>query len=229
LQTLYFAQFGNGGDGFASSIFLVNASDTVVARGEIVSSDDNGVPLPIRLNGGSAASRTPFEIQPRGSAVFATDGSGGRQVGAARVVVNQVTVGGVLRFTLSPLGITGVGASSPLQEFIAPVRRSVAGAFNTGVAVHATGGAVNLKLTLRSADGQPVAGGSADIAIPANGHVASFISELFPAADTNNFSGTLTGTSQGGTIAATVLELGTQPGEFTTLPVTALESALAVP
>ena len=41
--------------------------------------------------------------------------------------------------------------------------------------------------------------------------------------DTNDFEGTLVVEVTGGEVAATALELGNQPGQFTTLPVTPLQ------
>ena len=61
----------------------------------------------------------------------------------------------------------------------------------------------------------------------AGGHLAQFIGGggeiLFPDADTNDFEGTLVVEVTGGEVAATALELGNQPGQFTTLPVTPLQ------
>ncbi len=57
----------------------------------------------------------------------------------------------------------------------------------------------------------------------ARGHLARFINELFPAADTDDFQGTLVVQVTGGKVAPTALELGTQAGKFTTLPVTELK------
>ena len=65
-------------------------------------------------------------------------------------------------------------------------------------------------------------GGEATLQLPANGHVARFIEELFPDADTSEFEGTLTVTAKKGTIAGTAIQVGSKPGEFTTLPVTPL-------
>ena len=48
------------------------------------------------------------------------------------------------------------------------------------------------------------------------------IHELFPQADTAEFEGTVTISSVGGQIAATAIELGSAPGEFTTFPVAPL-------
>ena len=56
---------------------------------------------------------------------------------------------------------------------------------------------------------------------PAGGHFAKFINELFPDTDTDSFEGALVVEVTDGKVAATALELGTQPGEFTTLPLTA--------
>ena len=58
---------------------------------------------------------------------------------------------------------------------------------------------------------------------PASGHLARFIGELFPFADTDDFEGTLVVEVTGGAVAATALELGPGPGQFTTLPVAPLE------
>jgi hypothetical protein len=54
--------------------------------------------------------------------------------------------------------------------------------------------------------------------------VAQFIDELFQNANLTDFEGTLTVevSSLNALITATALELGSQPGQFTTLPVTPL-------
>lgn len=92
-----------------------------------------------------------------------------------------------------------------------------------GVAKSTAGEAITLHLTLRDSSGAAVEGGVAERNLGDNGHLAKFIDELFPEADTSDFTGTLTVTAEGGTIAATAIELGNQPGQFTTLPVNALQ------
>ncbi|MBI4457263.1 MAG: hypothetical protein HY644_15395 [Acidobacteria bacterium] len=220
--TVYFAHLGNGGN-LSSSLFLTNPSATERARGELAFLNDDGNRLPISVNGGASASDIPFDIAPQGGAVFTTDGLGAVTTGSARANVTEGVVGGVLRFTLPGIGIAGVGGGGSFNGFISPVRRSRETGINTGVAVNATGRAVTLHLVLRNASGQPVAGGTTTIALKAGGHVARFIDELFPSADTNNFEGTLTVTAEGGGIAATAIQLGSQAGQFTTLPVTRLQ------
>jgi hypothetical protein len=77
---------------------------------------------------------------------------------------------------------------------------------------------------LRNKQGQPVANGTRTIEnLSAGGHVARFIHELFPEASTDDFDGTLVVQATGGKVAASALELGPSPGQFTTLPVTPLK------
>ncbi|MDA2938095.1 hypothetical protein MYX75_07530 [Acidobacteria bacterium AH-259-A15] len=120
------------------------------------------------------------------------------------------------------------GAGDVYTSFVAPVRRK-AGGINTGIAIYNTRSlAVTLNLTLRDPQGEVVTNGTRTIAdFPAAGHLAQFIGGdgevLFPGADTDDFEGTLVVEVTGGKVAATALELGTQPGQFTTLPVTPLE------
>ena len=112
-----------------------------------------------------------------------------------------------------------------LTGFIIPVRRDEAGGLNTGISISSTGMALTSSLTLRDLNGNAVVGGMANLDLAANGHKADFLDVLFPEADTSNFGGTLTVSvvTPGATIAGTALELGSELGQFTTLPVTALE------
>ncbi|MDA2929078.1 SBBP repeat-containing protein [Acidobacteria bacterium AH-259-O06] len=219
--TLHYAQFGNG-DGLVSSVFLLNPSLFQRAKGNLAFFDDNGNGLLTAVNGMAPASNIGFNIAPHGGAIFTTDGRGPVVVGSARVTSAEGVQGGVLRFALPAVGIAGVGTSGSFDGFISPVRQSTATGLRTGVAISSTGTAVTLNLVLRNANGQALAGGETAIDLAANGHTARFIDELFPSADTGEFQGTLTVTAEGGEIATTALELGTQPGQFTTLPVTPL-------
>ncbi len=131
-------------------------------------------------------------------------------------------LGGVVRFNLPGVGSAGVWASQSLTDFVVPVRRT-AGGINSGVAIHNTGiAAITIRLSLLDENGVGVATWTiADFA--GRGHLAQFINELFAEADTDNFAGSLVVEVVGeGGIAGTALELGTLPGQFTTLPVTPL-------
>lgn len=134
----------------------------------------------------------------------------------------------MVRFRISEIGIAGVGATEPTSGFISPVRRNAL--INTGVALsNAESCAVTLDLTLRSQQGQEVPGGRRTLEdFPARGHLARFIDELFPQAQTA-FDGVLVAKATGGEIVATALELGHEPGQFTTLPVTSLRRLVRRP
>ncbi len=244
-QKLYFAHFGNG-QGFTSDVVLTNPSTTKVASGDVRFLDNDGLPLLVGIAAGpgdralltrgvlAEASTVEFSIPPLGSVTIPTDGEGLLKPGSA-VVTSSRDLGGVIRFRIPGIGIAGVGASQPLTGFITPVRRK-AGEINTGVAIHNTESqAVTLDLALRTAGGEistaavehfqageEIASTTIE-AFAANGHLAKFISELFPEADTDDFQGTLVVQVTGGKVAATALELGSQAGRFTTLPVTPLE------
>ena len=236
---LRFAQFGNGG-GFTSDLVLTNPSASAAVSGQVDFFDDDGLPLPIGIAGSEGAvplaaetspaealSSVPFSVASLGKVTVSTDGQGDLAVGSA-VVTSDGTLGGVVRFSIPGIGIAGVPVSQPLSGFLAPVRRQ-AGGINTGIAIHNTESqAVTLSLTLRDPQGVTVANGTETIVdFPASGHLAQFIGgageTLFPDADTDDFEGTLVVEVTGGNVAATALELGTVSGQFTILPVTALE------
>ncbi|HUV12484.1 MAG TPA: hypothetical protein VMY18_02510, partial [Acidobacteriota bacterium] len=104
--------------------------------------------------------------------------------------------------------------------FITPVRRT---AINTGVAMfNPEDKATGISMRLRDEAGVQIQGGLHTLALQPGEHLAQFINQLFPNADLTNFEGTLTVDvgSLNQLITATALELGTGPGQFTTLPVT---------
>jgi hypothetical protein len=225
-EELYFAQFGNG-LGLTSEIVLTNPSATQPVSGEIDFRDDQGQPLSVGLAGAGVTTRVGFSVLPLGAVIVSTDGQGEVAVGAA-VVTSDRPLGGVIRFRIAGIGIAGVPASQPLGGFLIPVRRN-SGGINTGIAIYNTASqAVALTLTLQDAQGTSVLNGVTNIEdFPAGGHLARFIGGegevLFPEVNTDDFQGTLAVRVTGGNVAAAALELGTQTGEFTTLPVTPLE------
>lgn len=237
--TFYFAQTGNG-DGFTAEHVFTNPSNDRIASASMNLFDDDGNPLLIdvaatpgterfrlspAIRPAGALSQFEFMVAPLGSVTIATSGVGeGVAVGAAEVDSDNA-LGGVVRFRIPGIGVAGVGESESLAAFIIPVRRIVGG-INTGVALHHTkpsDTAPVLNLTLRNQDGEIAATRTIeDFAL--RGHLANFIDELFPDFFTpenlDDFSGTLVVEVKGGEVAATALELGSNPGEFTTLPVT---------
>ena len=138
------------------------------------------------------------------------------------MVTADRNLGGVIRFRIPGVGSAGVDESEPLEGFIAPVRRKL-GEINTGVGIQNTESeSVSLRFKLRRG-GQEIAQASR-LNFPPGGHLALFIDELFPSADTDDFNGTLVvEVDDAKKAVATVLELGSEPGDFASLPVQPLE------
>ncbi|MDA2923775.1 hypothetical protein MYX65_03795, partial [Acidobacteria bacterium AH-259-L09] len=221
-QTLHFPLFGKG-DNFVSSLFLINPSFAKRAKGTLAFFDQEGKSLAIAVNELAPATNIPFDIAPRGAAVFTTKDQDSITVGSVRTRASEGVVGGVLRLEFPAVGVVGVGSSAPVAGLILPVRRDAETKVNTQVVVSSTQQEVTLKLALRNANGIEVPGGTAQVQLPANGHIAGFIDQLFPDADTSSFQGTLTLTSAGGTIAVLALQMGSEPSELMTLPVKQLQ------
>ena len=220
----YFAQVANG-TGTLSEAVLNNPSLGNWLSGSIQFTDDNATPADFNLttSGGEdvvvSGDTVEFTLPPLGSLTLTSDGQGPVIVGAGKLPTNGLAAG-VIRFTLSGIGTTGVGASQAFAGFIAPARRTSTG-ISTGVAIVNVGDTpVDLALELRDQDSNIIATTSID-GLVACGHVARFVDELFGSLPAE-FQGSLVVRATGGLISATALELGDDPGEFTTLPVTAL-------
>jgi hypothetical protein len=235
---LYFPQFGNGGgtaetEGFTSSIVLMNTSTTTASSGTIYFRDEDGLPLPVGLAGGSGVvtpgtpvSQVDFSLDPLGSLTLDTDGVGEILLGSAEVISDQ-PVSGVIRFSIPGIGIAGFGSSAAMSRAIAPARNE--GGIRTAVAIrNDETHPITIGLELRNEAGaNPGNVGPSstvtEIQVPANGRVSQFIDEYFSDADLTGFVGTLLLSSQDGGFSAIALELDqTQPGIFTSLPVSAV-------
>lgn len=223
---LHFAQFGGGG-GFSSDIVLTNPSTFFSASGSIDFLDANGLPLAIELVDDEVegpVSSVNFELPPSGGLRLRTDSSGPVTLGSASLSSGD-QVGGVIRFRIPNVGIAGVPASTAIEAAIVPVRQQ--DGVRTGLAIRnlRTDGNSLITLSLRGFDGVEVAGGAGAEALQANARLSLFIDELFPSAELDGFEGVVVLQSDS-PLAATGLELGDDPGEFTTLPVTPLQILL---
>ncbi len=139
--------------------------------------------------------------------------------GSASVVFTEEGFdGGQMHVGFPGVGRVGLSPSRPVDGFISPVKRNEEAGVTTMVALHSTGSDVTLHLTLRDASGRAISRGTASMRIPANGHAAQRIEEIFPRASLANFQGTLT--VEGGTVAAMVLQLGNARGAAVVVPVT---------
>ncbi len=217
---LYFAQIGDGA-GMCSSVLLVNPDRQTPVSGRLQLLDDTGKPLGVGM-GGEPVSNIPFSVGPLGAVTLATDGAGPLRVGSARAEADG-ELGGVVRYRIDGLGTAAVPQSQPTTACVVPVRL-VRGLGSTGIAIQNVGDSpLRLDLTLRDQAGEVVPGGrSALHDLGAGGHLARYVTELFPCAQLDGLVGTLTLESQGGSFAASSLETGLQAGEFTALPVAPL-------
>ncbi len=217
LREQWLAQLADG-DGFVSTILLVNPYSDQTVEGTVDFFGDSGGPLLLAINEGPAADSIDFSIPALGVVALETSGAGSATAGSARIVSHQ-EVSGVLRFSFPEAGISGVAVSHATEGVIAPVTRSVDGNFSTGVAVVAVEGDPVLTLTLRDAEGNAVPGALLERNLTLFSHFAEFIEQLFEGFVPEEFRGSLTITSTGGKFAATAIEFGTMPGRFTSLPI----------
>src|SRR5206468_2476933 len=139
-------------------------ADTSDFKGTVVASTEQteeGITATAIQIGASAGEFTSLPVVPVDPAPASTE-----------LYFAQFAVGGVLRYSVPALGTAGVGASEPVEGFIAPVSRDARGDWSTGVAIASIGNPVTLSLTLRDESGKPVAGAEAIVQLRANGHVS---------------------------------------------------------
>jgi len=208
-RTVYAARVASGGSA-ASALLLVNSSLTSRARGTVRFFDEAGRPWAIVPGDQGSTDTVTFDLLSGASVQFELPAGASVRHGSARVEPSQGAVTALLRDGSSGTVINrhAVGAFS---AFIAPVKRDRANGDTTSVSVVSTGPAVTLRLRLRTAAGADVAGGAADLQLPANGQVTRTIEELFPAAGTDALDGTLTVEAAGGDVSAVVMLV--RPGQ----------------
>ena len=121
-STLDFAHFANG-KGITSEVVLVNVG-AIPIRPALYFSDQQGDPvtaasvvevtgdLEVQEDGGLTV-RTAME--PLGELTIATHGRG-EEVSGSVQVVSEGAIGGVLRYRVPGVGVTGVGAGPPVRD-----------------------------------------------------------------------------------------------------------------
>ncbi len=162
-------------------------------------------------------------MNPLGELTIATHGRGGQRSGSVTVRAAS-SIGGVLRFDIPNLGVAGVGDSPTVRDALLPVRRQDGG-INTGVAVRNRGTATLTLQCRLMRDGAVVE--EADIRLNVNGQDSRFIDEVFPAADTSDFTGSVRcAAPEPGRFSAVAFELDGVHRVFTTLPVVPVPAVL---
>jgi PKD repeat protein len=220
-QTLSLPQVANGvfGNGSYKTSFLIFNISSIPANVHLALSDDLGNPLSMTIPAWGTRSKFTFpNLAPGASLFLQTDGAGALATGAA-VISSDVPIGASAVFTLlnstgSFQTETGVGDSPILTSLTLPA--DIIGTFDTGIAFWcASGSGAEMIFRLLDETGASI-GSSVSRTLPANGHLAIFVSELFPG--TGNFQGSVAITSTVG-IAAESLRQNASPLSFTTLPV----------
>ena len=156
------------------------------------------------------------EMEPLGVLTISTHGRGELVSGSARVV-SDGPIGGMLRFEHPDLGEAVVGAGPPVGDALFPVRRQEGG-INTGVALHNLESSPGFLRCDLMREGVLLA--AASIPLEANGQTSWLIDQVFPAADTSDFTGSVRCDAVGeGLFSAVALEMDPGNRIFTTLPV----------
>ncbi len=109
-----------------------------------------------------------------------------------------------------------------MARFLVPIESDSLAGVNTGVALaNPSSGTIEVTLTLRDEQGQALANGKTTLTLGPRGQVAQFPEQLFSESgiDFTQFRGTL---EIGSIVPLACLAVQLSPGEFATLPVTAV-------
>ena len=222
--SLVFPQFAHG-EGNASSLVLINASSSSVPLTRITFRDDNGSPFNVTIAGqGSTSGFLVANIEPNRSLTYNTTGSAVLRSGSV-LVTSNAQLGGIVLFLVPGLGVTGVSSSDIAGGFDFPIvpQPSATNSAGTdvppGVAITSLGAkSATVRLELWDSSGRR-SDGVATMTLAAYGHAARYLFQIFPSFSFTGFSGTLRIVSTNALISVAALQLGSQSGQFTALPV----------
>lgn len=215
---LIFAHFGNG-SGVFSQILLFSPEQKGETQAKVFLVDDEGHPMTVQLNQDIVTGELDILVPTSGVRRIQTTGSGSITQGWVRIVSDRPLAGFVLFG--GDFGLAGVGHSEVFEYgFLTPIEEDNELETNTGIAVaNLEEEPANLELRLYDAAGVLV--DTAQLEIPASGHLARLLQELDWSSATHlaRFEGTLKVRSST-RIAATTLQV--RPGQYATLPVAPL-------
>ena len=201
---LDFAHFANGASITSSLVFvnvathpirpalyfydksghLIDAESVVDVTGDLEVTEDGALTV-------------QTEMEPLGELTISTHGRGELVSGSVKVV-SEGPIGGVLRYALPGIGVTGGGASQSVRDALFPVRQE--GGLDTAAAIRNLSES-ELVVTCRlMKDGAVLE--ETQIPLAANGQESQYIEEMFTftGADVSDFRGVgaLHGASRGG-------------------------------
>jgi hypothetical protein len=224
MTRLIFPQVVDGG-GLPTQILLMNPSASITSTGWVSFFDDGGNTLALDFGAGIGIQSTlAYSLAPNGMAKFSTTGLGSLRVGYAVVtpISGMLPVGsGVFSINgdaglASQAGVPNAVETTAARLFVErasnPLSRDTAVAI-----VNRNSQDAQMALTLVGVDGSSQWG---TLTLPSNGHVARFISELFPGLPAE-YQGVLTMTSNVAIAPLTLRLTANQRGDpiYSTLPV----------
>jgi len=217
LREFLLPQIANGpyADGSIRTSFLLFNVSNAVADVDVTLTKDDGTPFPVNVGAGTQSSFSR-RLNPNGAAFLTTDGAGTLSAGAARVT-STAAIGVSAIFTLYDLqgGFqteAGVGSSPAVPQLTVPVDTTEG--FDSGLALF-NPGSVPLSATVRLLDSLGTRLDSATVSLPALGHSALMVGELFPGR--RLLRGSLS-VSADGPVSGMTLRLNSAPLSYTTLP-----------
>ena len=166
------------------------------------------------------------EMEPLGELTISTHGRGELVSGSVKVV-SEGPLGGVLRYALPGIGVTGVGASQPVRDALFPVRQE--GGLDTAAAIR------NLTESDLVATCRLMKEGAVleetEIPLAANGQESHYIEEMFTftGADVSDFVGSVhcTVPAEGeGMFTGVAVEIDEINRILTTLPVVPVQERM---
>ena len=189
----------------------IDPESVVEVTGDLELSDDGGLTV-------------GTEMAPLGELTVATHGRGEEVSGSVKVV-SDGAIGGVLRYRVPMVGVTGVGTAAAVRDALFPARRKQGG-IRTAAAMRNLGEeAIQVRCRLMSAG---VILEEVGIPLPANGQRSWFIEQVFTATDTTDFVGTVRCTApEEETFTGLAVEVDAANRIFTTLPVVPVEERTA--
>ena len=130
-------------------------------------------------------------------------------------------VDGSILFEVLGFGIAGVGISPTMTDFISAMFRDIDTGLSTGFAfANPNDVPVEISLTLQNSAGEEIVGSRVTILLPARGHIARFLEQVFLEIQTEHFEGSVVVRSP---LPIAAIVLRTLPGTLTTLPVTPID------
>ena len=152
---------------------LLDPASVVDLTGDLVVTEDGALSI-------------QTEMEPLGELTISTHGRGELVSGSVKVV-SEGPLGGVLRYALPGIGVTGVGASPPVQDALFPVRQE--GGLDTAAAIRNLSES-DLVVTCRLMKEGAVLE-ETEIPLAANGQESQYIEEMFTftGADVSDFVG----------------------------------------